>query len=95
VLERKGKGAFERSIKRLKSEPAEIEPDCGEYNYMEDQKEELFCLEEELSRARLKVKEFEKESIKNRKRFEQLSDLEKEKKRLEKVVIEVNKSKDA
>ncbi len=48
-----------------------------------------------MNKATLKIKEFQKESLKNRKRLDKLEDLEKEKKRLERVVAELNKAKDA
>ena len=43
---------------------------------------------------RSRIKEFEKESIKSRKKFEKIAEMEKEKKRLERVIAEVNKNKD-
>ena len=38
----------------------------------EDQRDEIFYLEEELARARSRIKEFEKENIKNRKKIDKL-----------------------
>lgn len=52
-------------------------------------------MEEELNKATLKIKDFQKENLKNRKKLDKLEDLEKEKKRLERVVAELNKAKDA
>lgn len=48
-----------------------------------------------MNKATLKIKDFQKENLKNRKKLDKLEDLEKEKKRLERVVAELNKAKDA
>ena len=88
---------FENDVKnRLKAEPfVQNAPLVPDITNMAADAEELDYLQEEVEKLRNNYRELQRENLKLKKKIEKSAAMEGEKKKLQKIILDVSKSKEA